>query len=378
MIALALVVALGGMTVSVSDGFLGVMKRTLGSDYLIVPPAIGLWQNNVGSQAGLAEKLRAMNGVDAVSTMRYAGGALDIAPTPGKLSKPGMPAAPAGATLVSLLGIDPVQFPRVSTLSFTGGSPQAAFRGLAQGRGVIINPIVAAQNGIKVGDALPLVTPDGTQPYRVVGIATDFLDAKIATAFISQDDMARDFHRTDDVFIQLNLKSGADTAAVDSAIRAALQDYPQFSLIHGSDYFIQMSDLFKQVFAGLYILFVFMAIPSLLTTLNTLAIGVLERTRELGMLRAVGMTRRQVGRTVLAEALLLAAFGTLFGLLAGLYLGYLLVLAMSSAGFPVQFIFPWGGLIAAVAIGLGFGALAAIIPARKASGLQIVEALRFE
>ena len=221
-------------------------------------------------------------------------------------------------------------------------------------------------------------TPEGRQEYRVVGIATDFLNAKVVTAFISQANLARDFHKTEDVFIQLNLKPGADAAAASTAIRAAVQAYPQFSIIQGREYFEQMRALFTAVFSGLYILLAFLALPSLLTTLNTLAISVIERTREIGMLRAVGTTRRQVSRTILAEALLLAAFGTVFGLLAGLYLGYLLVRAMASAGFPMLFIFPWAGVIAAAVIGLLFGALAAIIPARKAAGLEIVDALRYE
>jgi putative ABC transport system permease protein len=243
---------------------------------------------------------------------------------------------------------------------------------------VILNPVVAAQTGLALGDTLPLQTPEGRREYTVVGIASDFLDAKVSTAFISQESLAGDFHRTDDVFIQLTLLPGADRAAVDRAIRAAARDFPQFAVIEGSTYFNEMSSLFRRAFSILYILFVFMSIPSLLTTLNTLAISVIERTRELGMLRAVGMSRKQTGRTVLAEALLLAAIGTVFGLVAGLYLGYLLVKAMVAAGFPIQYVFPWSGIAAAVVIGLGFGALAAIIPARKASGLQIVEALRYE
>jgi putative ABC transport system permease protein len=82
---------------------------------------------------------------------------------------------------------------------------------------------------------------------------------------------------------------------------------------------------------------------------------------------------------VLAEALILSAIGTAFGIAAGLYLGYLLVSAISGAGFPSGiFTFPWQGTLAAVIVGLGFGALASIVPARKASELTIVQALRYE
>ena len=369
MIALALIVALGGMTVSVSKGFLGVMKKSLGSDYIFVPPAVGVWQNDVGAKSGLAETLRGMSAVDHVSTLRYGAAGVDKASIKGG-------AAAAGAT-TAVLGIDPTDFPLVSGLSFSEGS-EKTFAELANGRTVILNPILSASLGVTTGDVVPLETAEGRQEYRVVGVATDFLDAKIATAFISQDNLARDFHKNDDVFIQLNLKPGADAAAAGAAIRAAAKEFPQFSIIQGREYYDQMASLFTEVFSALYILLAFLAIPSLLTTINTLAIGVLERTREIGMLRAVGTTRKQVSRTVLAEALLLAALGVVFGLAAGLYLGYLLVHAMASAGFPMPYVFPWGGLVAAVVIGLVFGALASIVPARKASSLQIVEALRYE
>jgi len=126
------------------------------------------------------------------------------------------------------------------------------------------------------------------------------------------------------------------------------------------------------------ILLLVLTLPSLVAILNTLAIGVIERTREIGMLRAIGSTRGQVRLMVLAEALLLAAIGTAFGLLAGLYLGYVLVLGLSAGGFPVTYTFALTGIVAAIAAGLVFGVLAALIPARQAAQLEIILALRYE
>ena len=80
---------------------------------------------------------------------------------------------------------------------------------------------------------------------------------------------------------------------------------------------------------------------------------------------------------VVAEALLLASVGTAFGILSGMYLGYVIVKAMSVL-FPMTFSFPLAGVLAGIAIGLLFGALAAVIPARQAARLQVVEALRYE
>jgi putative ABC transport system permease protein len=105
---------------------------------------------------------------------------------------------------------------------------------------------------------------------------------------------------------------------------------------------------------------------------------VIERTREIGMLRAIGATRRQVRRVVISESLLLAAIGTALGLLAGLYLGYILVLGLTVGGFPVEYVFPYTGLLAATAAGLIFGVVAAMIPARQAARMEIIRALRYE
>jgi putative ABC transport system permease protein len=212
----------------------------------------------------------------------------------------------------------------------------------------------------------------------VVAIAGDFWNAKLMTGYISQANLEKDFHKTEDVFIQFNLVPGADPQAVEPAIKTVKRSYPQFNLISGRQYYEQYRQLFSIAFSALYVLLAFLAIPSLIAMLNTLAIGVIERTREIGMLRAVGAAQSQVRRIILAEALLLAAVGTAFGLLAGLYLGYVMTQAFKAGGFPIEYYFPWAGVLAAIAIGLLFGALAAIIPARQAARLEIVQALRFE
>jgi putative ABC transport system permease protein len=81
---------------------------------------------------------------------------------------------------------------------------------------------------------------------------------------------------------------------------------------------------------------------------------------------------------VLAEALLLAGVGTIFGVLSGLYLGYVIIAAFQSFGYPVAYFFPSEGIALAIIVGLTFGAIAAIIPSRQAARLEIVRALQYE
>jgi len=358
LIGMAILILAASVVSSVTQGFGQVMRRSLGSDYIFVPPAIGAWGSNVGAGAELSDALRAVEGVEVVSALRFA-------PTQ------------ANGNAVSLLGIDPATYPQVSGLTFSEGD-ESSYNELAEGRTAILSPSAAASLGVTLGDEIELVTPAGPQLYRVAGIGGDYLNAKIMTVYISHDNIAADFSRTEDVLLQANLAAGADQAAAEAGLKAALRDFPQFRLISGQEYINQNLAIFDTAFAAMYILVLFLAVPSLIAMVNTLAIGVIERTREIGMLRAVGSTRGQVRRVVLAEALILAALGTVVGIIAGLYLGYMGVAAMRAFGYPMDYVFPTTGVILALVAGVIFGVLAAIIPARQASRLEIVQALRYE
>lgn len=357
MLCLAVIVAGGGLVSSMLGSLGDMLQNSLGSDYLFVPPSIGLWSSNVGSSPVLADQLRGIDGVDAVSTLRFASSMTE-------------------GQAVSLLGIDPAAFQKVSGLHFLEGS-RSAYDEIGEGRALIANGIFMTATGAKVGDTVQLLTADGDVSYRIAAMATDLLNAKVVTAYISQANMQADFGSTEDVFIQLNLAKDADREAAGRQIKTLAADYPQFKLISGADYYGALEAQMGVAFSAMYILFLFLALPSLIAMLNTLTIGVLERTREIGMIRAVGGTRKQIRNMVIAEALLLAAIGTAFGILGGVYLGYMLVTAIKVV-FPVGYYFPAAGILAAIAIGLLFGVIAAIIPARQAARLQIVQALRYE
>ncbi|MBN1371278.1 MAG: FtsX-like permease family protein [Anaerolineaceae bacterium] len=373
MIALAIIVVVAGMATTIEETFMRVLRESLGSDYLFIPPSVGIWANNIGADASFADELRAIDGVGAVTSMRFSSAVADVLPQFTK----GQSASTDGVA-VSMMGIDPHSFPEVGGLEFTQGDPEVAYAALNDERTLIGNGVFMSSTGLKVGDTVPLITPNGTVNYRVVAAAGDFLNIKLITAYISHANMEKDFGKTEDVFLQLNLAPGADQPTVETAIKQVRQNYPQFNMINGKAYYEQMSGLMRMAFSSMYFVFLFLAIPSLIAMINTLAIGVIERTREIGMIRAVGATQKQIRKIVLVEALLLAAVGVAFGLLGGLYLGYVTTNSLGTVGFPVEYYFPWSGLLAAIAVGLIFGALASIIPARQAARLDIIEALRYE
>jgi len=369
MIGLAIVVGAGGMMFSLTGTVMNMFYKSMGSDYLLVPPSIAIWKGDVGASETLKAKIASIPGVGAVNSLRYAQSSLQSAAIKG-----------AGEAAISVLGINPVEYAKMSGMDFQQGNAQDAYAALARDeRNAIVNGILAATANLKVGDLIPFATPSGEQQYRIVAIGSDVLSMKINTAYISQTNMKLDFNKSEDIFYQINLAPGADTATADQWLNQIVADYPQFRLVIGHEYAEEFRAQYDSIFVGFYVLLGVLAFPSLIAILNTLAIGVIERTREIGMLRAIGATRGQVWRTIVAEALLLAAIGTAFGILAGLYLSYVFVEGMGATGiYKMEYVFPLAGVLAATAVGLIFGVLAALFPARQASQMEIIKALRYE
>ena len=357
-IGLALLVALGGLVASLTGGMQGWIDKTLGSDYLFMPQSLVLGGGNIGAGPQLLAEIRAVPGVGPVTSLRQATAKID-------------------GTDLQLIGIDPVTYPQVTGLIFSAGDEEGVYTTLGSGRNIIVNGIFAAQNGVTLGDMLTLQTAGEAQEYQVVAIAGDFLNYKLATGYISQSNLAEDFHETANLMVMVNQTPQADQAQVSAALKAIAGRYPAFTFYSLAEWQAEIYQTMA-ILNNMYVLLVALAVPSLIALINTLAISVLERTREIGTLRAVGATRRQVRRMITAESLLLAAIGTSFGLLAGLWLGYILVGAMNMVGLIFPFAFSYAGILLAIVVGLGFGIIGALIPARQAARLDIVQALAYE
>ena len=359
LIGMAILIMAGAMVSSMTIGLERVMHKNLGSDFILLPPSISLWGTNVGADSSMAQQLSEIDGVAVVSSLRFAPSSIN------DLS-------------ISVMGIEPDTYKQVSGLNLVEGNEDEAYTALSAGRNMIVNGILASTAGIEVGDEVQLMTPNGAEPYRVIAVGGDIFNIKIATAYISQANIAADFGRNEDVEVQLNLTDNANADVVEDQIKAVIAAYPQFRLINGTFYVNEILSLLDAAFAGMSALVIFLTIPSLIAMVNTLAISVIERTREIGMLRAVGATRRQIRSMITIESLILAGLGTLFGILSGLYMGYMAVNALKGLGFPMEFAFPLTGVLLAFAGSVLLGFVAAIIPARQASHLEIVEALRYE
>ncbi|CAG0972762.1 ABC transporter permease YtrF [Geobacteraceae bacterium] len=359
MIGLALIIACAGMMSSMEEGIGRYLAKSMGSDFLLMPASLVLGGGNVGASPELAQAIRDTPGVQDVTTLRLAN-------------------SEARGTALQLVGIEPESFARVGGMEFMLGSEAQIYQELRNGRGIILNGVFAVRNPVQLGEWVTLKTPDGERAYQVVGVGSDLLNAKAATGFISQANLAADFHESNDLLLMVNKTPEAEVTAVRSALDGLVKQYPALTVMESTEWRETMIGMFGKVVGSLYFVLIALAIPSLIALVNTLAINVIERTREIGVIRAVGGTRRQVQRMILAESLLLAILGIAFGILAGLWLGYSLVGAVGVVGFKLTYFFPATSVLIATAVGLIFGVIAALLPARQAAQLQIVRALRYE
>ncbi|MDR1768748.1 MAG: FtsX-like permease family protein [Propionibacteriaceae bacterium] len=359
MLGLAAVVALISVVNSVFTGFINYLDKSMSSDYLVIPQSIVLSQGNVAAGPQLAQQIADVPGVAAVSTLRIGQGKI------------------AGQD-VQVIGIDPDKYLSVASLEWNAGSSDQAVRQLASGRWVIANGIFAASHALTPGQAITLDTPNGRRVYYLAGIGNDYLNAKLATLYTSQDNLARDFNVADDLLLMANRTAGADPAAVTARLDRIMANYPAFRVYEPQTWKAEQTGIFDASMIMFDVLIAVLAVPSLLALINTLSISVLARTREIGMLRAVGSTRRQVRRMVLAESLLLSLIGTVEGAVVGVLLGYALVRAMAAVGWEMPYAFPTSGVLTSIAVGVVFGMLASLGPARNASRLNVVDALHHE
>lgn len=359
MLGLASIVAVISLVTSIFAGFTRYLDKSLSADYLLIPQSIILGQGNVAAGPRLADEVRAVPGIAAVSTLRVT-------------------QAKSDGGDVQVIGIDPATYLKVAAFDWNAGSSDAAVAQLGTGRWLVANGIYAAQHNLVVGQAVLLDTPNGPRTYHLAGIGNDYLNAKLSTLYTSQENLQRDFNVTADLLLMANRTAAADPDAVKAQLNRVVGDFPAFRLYESSTWRAEQLKTFQATTVIFDVLVAALALPSLLALVNTLAISVLTRTREIGMLRAVGATRRQVRRMVMAESLLLSVIGTAFGAVAGLWLGYALVVAMSAVGWQMPYAFPWSGLLATVVVGITFGVLAAIGPARSAARLDVVAALHQE
>jgi putative ABC transport system permease protein len=273
---------------------------------------------------------------------------------------------------VNVTGVEP-NVGRVIKITWKSGGPGVP---AALGEnGAFVSSTYAKDHHLVMGSPVPLELPTGeTVPLRVRGIfkapsgGSPFGNVTISTSLFD-----RIYQEPQNVFAFINMAGGVTTQNT-AALTSALKEFPD-AKIQTESAFKKQQEAGINVFLNLlYVLLSLSILVSLFGIVNTLVLSVFERTRELGMLRAVGLTRRQTRRMIRHESVVTALIGASLGIPLGVGLALLVGQALGSFTLAI----PWGTLIVFVIAAIIAGLLAAIFPARRAARLNVLAALQYE
>jgi putative ABC transport system permease protein len=241
--------------------------------------------------------------------------------------------------------------------------------------GALLERGFADSKGLAVGDSFGVLGPSGARAtFRVDGI---YRDPVLATGFLIP------FETYEKLAIEpaydlafARARPGVSAEQLKASIEKAVASYPTAKTQTTQEFNDEISGQVDQILFLLYALLAMSVIISLFGIVNTLALSVFERTREIGMLRAIGTTRRQIRRMIRYESVITCLIGAMIGIVVGVAFGYVMTKALEDDG--LTFSVPWTQLVIFLVVSAVAGVFAAILPARRASRLNVLEALHYE
>jgi putative ABC transport system permease protein len=353
MVGISLVVAFSALGGSVLGSIRSYLDGSLGSDYVVQPAS---QNSDVTFSSDLPEKVGRVPGVESTTSLDST-----------FLRK--------GNEVSIVFGVDQ-NYPDIFRVDYTAGGPNA-FSKLEHG-GALVAKQLAETRRLAVGDRVELPTPKGPKEYPVEGIVENDIVGGGAGIYLSREMLARDFNEQKGEFLAIKAEPGTNRGVLTRNIEEILRRYPQFTLYSNAEWKAQIEDDFNRQYVFFYAIMGVSVAVSAFGVVNTLSMSVFERTREIGILRAVGTTRLQVGRLVIDEGIVISLIGCLVGVAVGSLLGYLFVLGSGAGGFEINFFYPKVPALAALLSGLFIGVFAGLLPASSAARKSIVEAVQYE
>jgi putative ABC transport system permease protein len=309
---------------------------------------------------GAAAVAGRVDGVRMVSTFRY---------SQAKVQN-------RGASDVRVAGVDPRTIGEVTNIEYKDGASEELVRGL-QDNQVLVDQAHADSDDIEKGDRLSLLTPAGNR--TAVTVVGEYKDKAglVGQLMGTQRLLATEFAERQDTYDLIELAPGADLRQVQKRINAQLdRTFPIAEALDQEEVKDEQESGVNDLLGLFYALLLLSVIVSLFGIVNTLALSIHERTRELGMLRAIGMSRRQVRRIVRYESVITALIGAILGLILGMVFAALIAQPLVDEGFELSY--PVGTLLLLLIAAALAGVLAAIGPARRAAKLDVLEAVAYE
>ncbi|MGY0235437.1 ABC transporter permease [Longispora urticae] len=243
------------------------------------------------------------------------------------------------------------------------------------GTQVILDEETARHDGLAVGDQVRIRSSRGeTVTYTLVGV---YRRTGVVDGYILPRAAAGDFLTPTPVLAYIRLADGAKASEVRDQIDTYLADSPEVTVADRSSYIQQRTSFLDILLAMIQILLALAIVIAVLGVINTLALSMIERTRELGLLRAIGMSRRQIMGMVTVESVVISVFGALLGIGVGVGLGAAVVRALEDDGLTVL-VLPWTQMSVYLGLAVVVGVLAAALPAIRAARTDVLTAIHYE
>jgi putative ABC transport system permease protein len=280
-----------------------------------------------------------------------------------------------GKTQAIAAGVDVDTFGAVYGFDWDQGSDELAAR--LGTTGALLERGIANAAGVGVGERIAVRNRVGE--VRSFEVRGTYDDPNVLNAvLVSKAGLAPLLEpgNTGVGLILVKAAASADAAAVQRGVERALTQFPVASVQSNAELKAQVESDVNQLLAIFYALLAMSVVISLFGIVNTLVLSVYERTREIGLLRAIGTTHRQVRRMIRYESVLTAVLGALVGVGVGVVFGYAVTTALSGEG--LAFALPAGQIAVFMVLAVVAGVLAAVFPARRASRLDVLRALQHE
>jgi putative ABC transport system permease protein len=257
------------------------------------------------------------------------------------------------------------------------GEVRGDLAALAEPDTVAVSRQVAEDEGLDLGDTIAATFPEGERRLRVVAVYEE--TTPLGSYTIGFEQFRQRFPAFDnDQFAFAKADDGGDPAALQERVDRALFDYPTASFKSNAQFRDDQIGQFQQFLVLVYALLVLSLVIALFGIANTLALSVFERTREIGLMRAVGMDRDQTRGVVRWEGIIVSLLGALVGVLVGVGFGVALVNAASSQDNPLSLSVPPDQLVLVAFMAIVFGLLASLLAGRRAARLDVLDAIATE
>ena len=345
MIGLTLVSMMAVVGQSTKASIDQLIEENFTADY-VVSNAIGM-----PFSPAIAGEVADVPGVDAVSPLRLA--RVDV-----------------GGDGTSIAGVDTATFGRIAQMDFASGDLSDL-----DARSVLVRD--DTRDGRAVGDTIDVTFGGDTTPLTIAGFYEDTPALAGAPYLMSLQGMRDLGVKPADTMVYLTTSPSASSSAVQSAIDGIIADLPTVTLKDQAAFAEEQRAPIDQLLYMIYALLGLALVIAVLGIVNTLALSVMERTREIGLLRAVGLGRRQLKRMIRLEAMVIALLGAVLGVVLGVGFGVALQRALADDGIEVLAI-PYLYLGIFLVVAAAVGVLAALWPARRAARLDVLQAIATE